>query len=46
MIKCSTIATALALISSVVYGFRPSYITEVLLWGACVIFVYERDYER
>jgi hypothetical protein len=44
--RISAVITIMALVSSVGYGFRPSSLTELLLWGACVMFIYERDHER
>ena len=46
MIKTSAVITILALISSASHGFRPAYLTELLLWGACIMFIYERDHAR
>ena len=46
MIRFSTVITMLALVCAAAHGFRPSYLTELLLWGACVMFIYERDYAR
>ena len=46
MINLSSVMTTLALVSSVAHSFRPSYMTELLLWGACVVFIYERDYRK
>lgn len=46
MIKFSAVLTILALISSASHGFMPSNLTELLLWGACVMFIYERDHAR
>ncbi len=46
MIRFSGIATIMALVSAAIGGFRPSHLTELLLWVACIMFVYERDHAR
>ena len=46
MIKFGSALTILALISSASHGFTPSYLTELLLWGACIMFIFERNHAK
>lgn len=43
MIRYSNITMLGALVWSAINGFAPSYITEIWLWGTCVLFILERE---